>query len=109
MTITKETNSTMLYGQIWSRVSDIEQRERLVLKLPFGSPITRIEIYCGETVKQASDFGIMVSGAAFDGPVSISVFSDYGNKPTQKMSYTYKAEFKKQLEALCIKLPSLCK
>jgi hypothetical protein len=81
------------------RVNDIEQRERIVLKFPFGNDINRIEIYCSETDTKDT-LGNMLGGAKFNGIVTMQVFRDYTNKSTEKSSYSYKKEFLNYLPKL---------
>ena len=98
MQLTKYTPETLINTLI-DRVGDIEQRERIVLKFPFGNAINRIEIYCSETDTKDTS-GSMFSGAKFNGIVTMQVFRDYSNKASEKSSYSYKKEFLNYLPKL---------
>ena len=98
MRVTKFKDSQEMYSTLSATICEMDQRERIVLKFPFGSSVNRIEIYCGETVNtMGSAMGEMISGSTLNGPTSISVFNDYTNKPASKSSYTYKNDILKHL------------
>jgi hypothetical protein len=78
----------MLIDILLGRLIEIEQRERIVLKFPFGHLINRIEIYCGETEAKTSGY----FGDPLPGITTIQVFTDYTNKAQNKSSYSYKNE-----------------
>jgi hypothetical protein len=88
----KDHAPAQLLAKITDRLSDIEQRERMIIRFPFGHQFNRIEIYCSETATNPSAIGEAMSGEAFDGIVKLQVFTDYTNKPAQTSSYTYKKE-----------------
>ena len=75
--------------ELEKRVKDICQRERIVIKFPFGCKIKRVELYCSETEPKTNGY----FGEPFDGIFSLQEFQDYSNKPTSKGSYSYKTEF----------------
>jgi hypothetical protein len=68
-----------------ARISDMDARERIVLKFPFASEYNRIEIYCGETYVKGSAYG----GETLSGITKVQVFKDSGNKDVQCNSYSY--------------------
>lgn len=82
-------NKEGLLKKLIERINEIEQRERIVLKFPFGCNINRIEIYCSEASinERAGWFG-----EKFDGVVSMQVYNDYTNKHSEKSTYSYKKE-----------------
>jgi hypothetical protein len=93
-------NEQTLTTELIKRVNDIDQRERIVIKMPFAHDINRIEIYCSETYGNPSVFG----GEPFPGIVTIQQFNDYTNKPYGKTSYTFKGEFLRYIPNLVGKL-----
>jgi|688.fasta_scaffold84330_4 hypothetical protein len=94
----------MLLNEITNRLNDFSQRERIVIKFPFGRDINRLEIYCSETAPKDSGIGEIISGPKFDGIVTIQVFNDYTNKAAQKSSYSYKNELLNYLPKLIEKM-----
>lgn len=102
MKIANHTPQTLL-DTLVERIKDIEQRERIVIKFPFAHQINRIEIYCSET-EPKDTAGTMFGGSKFNGILSLQVFTDYTNKPTEKSSYTYQREFFNYLPTLIEKL-----
>lgn len=94
-------NKEGLLKKLIERVNEIEQRERIVIKFPFGSKFTRIEIYCSEAliIDRAGYFG-----EKFDGVVSIQVYTDYTNKHVDKSTYSYKKELVDYIPKLIDKL-----
>ena len=98
------TDKTALIDELKKRLSDIEQRERVILSMPFANKhLNRIEFYCSESSTKDTA-GSMFFGEKFDGTFTISVFSDYGNKPLSKSSYSYKKEFFNYLPTLIDKV-----
>lgn len=92
-------NKETLTAILIERVGEIDQRERIVLKFPFGNAINRIEIYCSETDTKDS-LGSMFGGEKFNGILTMQVFRDYTNKASEKSSYSYKKEFLNYLPKL---------
>ncbi len=105
MKLTK-TNTNEVLNELIKRVKDIEQRERIVLKMPFGCSVNRIEIYCSETPTQ-DNAGSVFFGEKFDGVLTIQQFNDYTNKSYSKSSFSYKNEFLQLLPKLIERLSNL--
>jgi hypothetical protein len=103
MKVANHTEQELLI-KVQERVNELEQRERIVIKLPFASKLTRVEIYCSETQPNSNSAGQAISGKQFEGVLKISVFNDYGNKPIETSSYTYVKEFNQYLPTLISKL-----
>lgn len=105
MKITKNGSRTELSSEIIKRLENIECRERIVIKMPFGENINRIEIYCSETATSSSS-GITEAlfGDKFEGIVTLQVFKDYDNKAASKSSYSYKKELIRYIPKLVDKL-----
>lgn len=84
-----KNNKEGLLKKLIERINEIEQRERIVIKFPFGSKLTRIEIYCSDAliIDRVGWFG-----EKFNGVVSIQVYTDYTNKHVDKSTYSYKKE-----------------
>ena len=82
-------NKEGLLEKLIERINDIEQRERIVIKMPFGCKVTRIEIYCSDAlvIERGGYFG-----EKFNGVVSIQAYNDYTNKHANKSTYSYKNE-----------------
>jgi hypothetical protein len=82
-------NKQLLVAKIIERLHDFNQRERIVINMPFGCNVNRLEIYCSETAPSGNnDF----FGVKFRGIVSLQSFNDYTNKPYEKSSYSYENE-----------------
>lgn len=94
-------NKEGLLKKLIERVNEIEQRERIVIKLPFNCELTRVEIYCSESciIERVGWFG-----EKFDGMVSIQAFDTFTNKAIQKSSYSYKKELINFLPTMVDKL-----
>ena len=90
-----------LLNELTKRIKTIDQRERIVLKFPFAHQFNRIEFYCSETEVKGNGY---LGGKTFQGVFSIQVFLDYGNKPTDKSSYSYENEFFNFLPTLVDKI-----
>jgi hypothetical protein len=94
---TKESLSVELIN----RIKDIDSRERIVLKMPFGHEVNRVEIYCGETEVKGNNEWF---GKKFTYVVTLQQFNDYTNKPIAKSSYSYESELINYIPRLCDKL-----
>ncbi len=94
-------NKEGLLKKLIERINEIEQRERIVIKFPFGSKFTRVEIYCSEAlvIDKVGYFG-----EKFNGVVSLQVYNDYTNKHIEKSTYSYKNDFIKYIPTLVDKL-----
>jgi len=104
MKLTK-TNTAEVQAEILKRLKDFSQRERIVISLPFGSPLTRIEIYCSETPTKESYLG----GKKFNGIVTLQTFAEYDNKANEKSSYSNENELLTFIPKLIDKVSSLIK
>lgn len=93
-------NQSELTAELIKRVNEITWRERIVIRMPYGCSIDRIEIYCSETSVNASPY----SGTPFPGIVTLQQFNDIGNKSAFKSSYSYKSEFLNYLPKMAEKL-----
>jgi hypothetical protein len=103
MTLTKYTPET-LTAILTDRVNDIDCRERIVIKFPFGAQINRVEIYCGETLPDNGSPATAMFGSKLPGITSIQVFTDYSNKAESKSSYSYKKELLRYVSQLVNKM-----
>jgi len=97
---TKDYTESDLLAELTKRLSKIDQRERIVVSLPFGKKVTKVEFYCSETTPNKSSSGIAFSGKQFDGILKVSIFNDYGSKPANTNSYTYVNELMGRIEAI---------
>jgi len=90
-------------SELMKRLKDFDQRERIVISMPYACNINRIEIYCSETAPTSSAY----SGSPFIGIVKLSQYNDYTNKSVKDTSYTYKEDLFKFIPRLCNNLFSL--
>ena len=103
MLLVKE-NKEIIISKLLERISEMESRERIVLKLPFGCKVKRVEFYMSETPTKSSGAGEFLSGTPFNYMFSFSTYENYTNKVCEKSSYTYKKEFFDYLPRLIDKL-----
>jgi hypothetical protein len=82
------------------RLQDIDRRERIVISMPFGHDINRIEVYCSETETTGGD----LLGTKFQYQIVLQQFNDYTNKAISKTSYSYMDELFTFIPKLCKKL-----
>jgi len=102
MNITKYKNDKNLFlNRLKERLSDFNQRERIVINMPFGCNLNRLEIYCSET---APNENTGFFGEKFRGIVTLQTFTDYTNKAANKTSYSYETELLKYLPELVNKI-----
>ncbi len=94
-------NQNLLVEKLKERLSDFNQRERIVLNFPFGTNINRLEIYCSET---APNDNTSYFGSKFRGIVKLQTFIDYTNNAAQTSSYSYENELLNYLPQLVEKI-----
>jgi len=97
---TADHTETELLNKLAERLKEITQRERIVIKLPFGKDLTRVEFYCSETEPNRGSAGQVFSGKQFDGILKISAYAEYNNKATNTTSYTYERELMSHLNSI---------
>jgi len=93
----KNFTSETLSSYLLERLKDIDRRERIVVRMPFGHCINRIEIYCSETETTGSE----ILGNKFTYQIVLQQFNDTTNKPVSKTSYSYKSELFRFIPKLC--------
>jgi hypothetical protein len=96
-------NEQTLTEELIKRLKDIDSRERIVIKLPFGHSVNRVEIYCSETSTDKGGFDGFF-GKKFNYVVTLQQFNDYTNKAACKSSYSYETELLNYIPTLCKKL-----
>lgn len=92
MKISKTTNKQEFINELIKRINTFEKRERIVIKLPYGAEINRIEIYMSEVATQTSSAGAIFSGKPFPYVVKLTQYNDCTNKVFKSTSYSYRTE-----------------
>lgn len=96
----KNFTAETLSSYLIERLKDIDRRERIVIRMPFGHEINRIEIYCSESETTGSE----ILGNKFRYQIVLQQFNDRTNKPVSKTSYSYQAELFRFIPKLCTRL-----
>lgn len=106
MNIKNHTEETLTIELI-KRLKDIDSRERIVIKMPFGCEVNRVEIYCSET--DTNTMRGEFFGKKFPYVVTLQQFNDYTNKAVSKSSYSYETELITFIPKLVTNLFSIIK
>ena len=100
MSSIKNFTEQSLSEYLINRLKDIDRRERIVIRMPFGHDINRIEVYCSETETTGSE----LLGVKFTYQIVLQQFNDVSNKAYSKTSYSYQNELFKFIPKLCSNL-----